>query len=51
MFKLSRIKLILSSLLNVIFAIIKNMIRRIMIIRIILSRFIMLKIRVNIIQL
>ena len=50
MLKLRKIKLILSLLLNVLFAIVKNVIKTIMTIKIILNRFIMLKIRANIIS-
>ena len=49
MFRLRRMKLILSSSLNVIFAFVENILKKIVIIKIILNRFIMLKTRVNII--
>ena len=49
MLKLRKMKLTLSSLLNVLFTIIKNVIKTIITIKIILSRFVMSKIRASII--
>ena len=49
-FKLWRIRLILLLLLNVIFALVENVLKKIIIIKIILNRFVILKTRVNIIS-
>ena len=51
MLKLRKMKLILLSLLNVLFAIVENIIKKNITIKITLNRFIILKIRVNIILL